>query len=67
MKDLLQAAGHNAEAVTADAQSEATLAEYAAKAESSIENGVFGAPTLFVGGEMFFGKDALPDLERALV
>ena len=34
--------------------------------QEAVDRGVFSAPTLFVGDEMFFGKDALPDLERAL-
>ena len=66
VKDLLQAAGHNAEAVTADAQSEATLAEYAAKTESAIENGVFGAPTYVIGEELFWGQDRLEWVEALL-
>jgi 2-hydroxychromene-2-carboxylate isomerase len=27
---------------------------------------VFGAPSLFVGGEMYFGADRLPFVEEAL-
>ena len=34
--------------------------------QDAVDRGVFGAPTLFVEDEMFFGKDTLPDLERAL-
>ena len=34
--------------------------------QDAVDRGVFGAPTLFVEDEMFFGKDALSDLERAL-
>lgn len=33
---------------------------------AAVARGVFGAPTMFVGTEMFFGKDSLPDLEYAL-
>ncbi|QBF31918.1 2-hydroxychromene-2-carboxylate isomerase [Thalassococcus sp. S3] len=29
----------------------------------AVDRGVFGAPTMFVGEEMFFGKDALDDLD----
>lgn len=32
----------------------------------AIERGVFGAPTLFVGEEMFFGQDRLTFVEEAL-
>ncbi len=30
---------------------------------AAVARGAFGAPTMFVGDEMFFGKDSLPDLE----
>lgn len=32
----------------------------------AVERGVFGIPTMFVGDEMFFGKDSLGDLEDEL-
>lgn len=32
----------------------------------AVERGVFGIPTLFIGDEMFFGKDSLGDLEDEL-
>lgn len=34
--------------------------------EEAIERGVFGAPTLFVGEQMFFGQDRLDFVEEAL-
>ena len=34
--------------------------------EQAIERGVFGAPTFFVGDEMFFGQDRLEFVEEAL-
>jgi len=34
--------------------------------DESIARGVFGAPTLFVDGEMFWGQDRLPQVERWL-
>lgn len=34
--------------------------------DESIARGVFGAPTMFVDGEMFWGHDRLPQLERWL-
>ena len=33
---------------------------------AAVERGVFGAPTMFAKDHMFFGKDALPDLEWQL-
>ena len=32
----------------------------------AVERGAFGAPTMFVAGQMFFGKDRLEWVERAL-
>lgn len=33
----------------------------------SVERGTFGAPTFFVGNEIYFGKDRLRDVEEALL
>ena len=33
---------------------------------AAVERGAFGIPTFYVGDEMFFGKDRLPDLEAEL-
>jgi 2-hydroxychromene-2-carboxylate isomerase len=33
----------------------------------AVERGSFGSPTFFVGGEMFFGKDQLRDVEESIV
>jgi 2-hydroxychromene-2-carboxylate isomerase len=35
--------------------------------EESVSRGTFGAPTFFVGGEIFFGKDRLRDVEEAIL
>ena len=32
----------------------------------AVDRGVFGAPTFFVGSEMFFGKDKLADIEAEI-
>jgi 2-hydroxychromene-2-carboxylate isomerase len=34
--------------------------------EASVARGTFGAPTFFVGDEMFFGKDRLRDVEEEI-
>jgi len=34
--------------------------------DEAIARGAFGVPTMFVGGEMFFGFDAFPDIEAFL-
>jgi 2-hydroxychromene-2-carboxylate isomerase len=40
--------------------------ELAALTEAAVARGVFGAPTFFVGDEMFWGKDRLDFVERWL-
>ncbi len=49
------------------AQAPAVKAKLIANTEAAVARGVFGAPTFFVGDEMFFGKDKLRDVEEALV
>lgn len=34
---------------------------------AAVDRGVFGSPTIFVGGEMFFGKERLEQVEREIV
>jgi len=38
-----------------------------ASTEASVERGTFGAPTFFIGDEIFFGKDRLRDVEEEIV
>ncbi len=35
--------------------------------QDAVDRGAFGAPTFFVGKEMFFGKDQLRDVEEAIL
>lgn len=34
--------------------------------EASVARGVFGSPSFFVGGELFFGKDRLDEVEKEI-
>jgi len=66
IRDVLDAAGLPAEEIAAaieDPAIKAALFETTAEAQS---RGAFGVPTMYVDGEMFFGKDALIDLEDAI-
>jgi 2-hydroxychromene-2-carboxylate isomerase len=38
-----------------------------ANTERSVARGTFGAPTFFVGDEIYFGKDRLRDVEETIV
>ena len=64
--DVMKAAGLDADALVARAASAEAKAALRATTEEAVSRGVFGAPTLFVGDEMFFGVDHLPHLVRAL-
>ena len=50
-------------ALVADAEVKARLVAYT---DASVARGVFGAPTCFVGGQMFFGQDRLDFVQQAL-
>ncbi len=51
-------------ALVGDAEVKATLK---ANTEAAVQRGVFGAPTVFVGDEMFFGQDRLDFVKEALM
>jgi len=53
-------------ALARGAQEPATKDRLKALVDESIARGVFGAPTIFVDGEMFWGHDRLPQVERWL-
>jgi 2-hydroxychromene-2-carboxylate isomerase len=40
--------------------------ELLANTEASVARGVFGSPSFFVGGDLYFGKDRLRDVEEAI-
>jgi 2-hydroxychromene-2-carboxylate isomerase len=47
--------------------SPAVKAELIANTERAVERGAFGAPTFYVDGEMWFGKDRLADVEQVIM
>lgn len=67
MAELVKAAGFkNADVLIAEAMSDATQAELMRNCTEAIIRGVIGAPTYFVGEEMFYGQDRIDYMERAL-
>jgi len=60
---VLSSAGLDAPAILAATQDPDVKAELIANTEAAVARGVFGIPTFFVGGEMFFGKDRLDQVE----
>jgi 2-hydroxychromene-2-carboxylate isomerase len=49
------------------AQAPQVKAKLIANTESAVARGAFGIPTFFVGGEIYFGKDRLRDVEEAII
>ncbi len=62
----LEKAGLDAERLLQRSQDPEVKAELVHATEAAVERGVFGAPTLFMGEEMFFGQDRLDFIEEAL-
>lgn len=58
--------GHDGEALLARAESAENKDALRRATEDAVAAGAFGVPTVLVGGEMFWGCDALPHLERWL-
>ncbi len=62
----LQAAGFDAGELLEQAQTPEVKARLKATTEEAVERGVFGAPTFFVGDQMWFGQDRLDWVAEAL-
>jgi len=63
---FLSANGFDGPALLARTQEPDIKAKLAQNTETAVARGVFGIPTFFVEGEMFFGKDRLAQVEEAL-
>lgn len=63
---VLEGAGFDPAAVQALAADTEVKEALKAATEEAVRRGVFGAPTCFVGTEMFFGQDRLDFVEEAL-
>jgi 2-hydroxychromene-2-carboxylate isomerase len=63
---ILSDAELNVDELTADASSQSVKDELRANTEEAVQRGAFGAPTFFVGDEMFFGDDRMDFVREAL-
>ena len=61
---VLTAAGLPAKALLEATQDPEVKGELMANTEGAVQRGVFGIPTFFVDGEMFFGKERLDQVEE---
>ena len=58
--------GLDCEALLALSQDPEVKAELIACTDAAVARGVFGAPTFFMDGEMYFGQDRLDFVQEAL-
>jgi 2-hydroxychromene-2-carboxylate isomerase len=63
---MIRAAGLDAEKLLGRSGDDDVKAELRATTDEAVARGAFGAPTFFVGDEMFFGVDHLPHLSKCL-
>ena len=66
VKAMCAKIGLDGEQILAMGKDEALKARLAANTEEAVNRGAFGAPTYFVGDEMFFGHDRLDYVEDLL-
>ena len=64
--EVMTKAGLDGAGLLAKTQDPTVKSKLADNTDSAVARGVFGIPTFFVGGEMFFGKDRLEQVEAAL-
>jgi 2-hydroxychromene-2-carboxylate isomerase len=64
--EVLGAAGFSAESFTSLVADPEVKAQLVATTEEAVARGAFGAPTFFVGEQMFFGQDRLDFVRAAL-
>ena len=64
--DALRRAGFDAQALVALASEQTTKDALKAATQRAVERGIFGAPTFFVGDQMFWGQDRMDFLKEAL-
>ncbi len=66
LREVLTGAGLDADALFAATQDPAIKQRLIDNTEEAVARGVFGAPSFFVGEELFFGQDRLDFVEEAL-
>lgn len=66
LAQVLGAAGLDAGALSEASQQPQVKAALLANTQSAFDRGAFGAPTFFIGDQMYFGKERLADIEALL-
>lgn len=65
--DIANAAGLNGQQLVEGAQADEIKAKLLSNSNAAVDRGCFGAPTFYVGEEMFFGKNTLQDVEDEII
>lgn len=65
-RDMLEAAGFDPVSMFSLSEEVDVIARVKANTQSAIDRGMFGAPTFFVEGELYFGQDRLDFVEDAV-
>ena len=64
--EIAREVGIDPDELAAGAQQRETKEQLRARVEQAIQAGIFGAPTIIVDGEVFWGNDRIPQVERWL-
>lgn len=66
LAEVLEPSGFSVEDIMSMVQSEVVKQKLITETELAIQRGLFGAPTFFVGDEMYWGQERLHFVEQAL-
>ena len=66
LAEVLKPSGFSVEDIMSMVQSDVVKQKLITETEQAIQRGLFGAPTFFVGDEMYWGQDRLHFVEQAL-
>ena len=66
LAEVLKPSGFSVEDIMSMVQSDVVKQKLITEIEQAIQRGIFGAPTFFVGDEMYWGQDRLHFVEQAL-
>lgn len=66
LAEVLEPSGFSVEDIMSMVQSDVVKQKLITETEQAILRGIFGAPTFFVGDEMYWGQDRLHFVEQAL-
>jgi 2-hydroxychromene-2-carboxylate isomerase len=66
IRAALSESGLDADKLIAAAQTDDVKQGLMANTQAAVERGVFGSPSFFVEGELYFGKDRLRDVEEEI-